>query len=79
MDENINEAKEEIASEAPAQGAPRQAEPQPAPAVQPQKGKDSALLFELGIIAFGELVVCYALGLPMIYGMRKLPANLFGE
>lgn len=57
MDENINEAKEEIASAAPAQGAPQQAEPQPAPAVQPQKGKDNALMFELGIIAFGELVV----------------------
>ena len=55
MDENINEAKEEIASEAP---APEQTPaPQKAPAVSPTKGKDNALLFELGIIAFGELVV----------------------
>ena len=37
------------------------------------------LLFNMATVAFGELVVCYALGLPMIYGMRKLPSNLFGE
>ena len=55
MDENINERKEETTVEAP---APEQAPaPQKAPAVSPTKGKDNALLFELGIIAFGELVV----------------------
>lgn len=36
----------------------------------------ATLLFNMGTVAFGELVVCYALGLPMLYGLRKLPANL---
>ena len=35
------------------------------------------LLFSMGTVAFGELVVCYALGLPMIYGLKKLPPKLF--
>ena len=35
------------------------------------------LLFNMGTVAFGELVVCYALGLPMIYGLKKLPSKLF--
>lgn len=35
------------------------------------------LLFNMGTVAFGELVVCYVLGLPMVYGLRKLPKNLF--
>ena len=37
------------------------------------------LLFNMATVAFGELVVCYALGLPMVYGMKKLPPRLFGE
>lgn len=37
------------------------------------------LLFNMATVAFGELVVCYALGLPMLYGLRKLPANVLGE
>ena len=36
-----------------------------------------ALLFNMATVAFGELVVCYVLGLPMIYGLKKLPGNLF--
>ena len=35
------------------------------------------LLFTMGTVAFGELVVCYALGLPMVYGLKKLPPKLF--
>lgn len=35
------------------------------------------LLFNMSTVAFGELVVCYALGLPMLYGLRKLPAGIF--
>jgi uncharacterized membrane protein len=35
------------------------------------------LLFNMATVAFGELVVCYVLGLPMIYGLKKLPKRLF--
>ena len=35
------------------------------------------LLFNMATVAFGELVVCYVLGLPMIYGLKALPAKLF--
>ena len=35
------------------------------------------LLFNMGTVALGELAVCYALGLPMIYGLKKLPSKLF--
>ena len=35
------------------------------------------LLFNMATVALGELVVCYVLGLPMIYGLKKLPAKLF--
>ena len=35
------------------------------------------LLFNMLTVAFGELAVCYVLGLPMIYGLKKLPAKLF--
>ena len=35
------------------------------------------LLFNMGTVALGELVVCYVLGLPMIYGLKKLPSKLF--
>jgi len=34
------------------------------------------LLFNIGTVAFGELVVCYVLGLPMVYGLKKLPKNM---
>ena len=37
------------------------------------------LLFNMATVALGELVVCFALGLPMIYGLKKLPGKLFGE
>ena len=37
------------------------------------------LLFTMGTVALGEIVVCYVLGIPMIYGLKKLPANLFEE
>ena len=37
------------------------------------------LLFNMATVAFGELVVCYILGLPMIYGLKKLPRKVFGE
>ena len=39
----------------------------------------TTLLFNMGTVAFGELVVCYVLGLPMIYGLKKLPKKVFGE
>ena len=35
------------------------------------------LLFNMATVALGELAVCYALGLPMIYGLKKLPSKLF--
>ena len=35
------------------------------------------LLFNMATVALGELVVCYALGLPMVYGLKKLPGHLF--
>ena len=37
------------------------------------------LLFNMVTVAFGELVVCYVLGLPMLYGLKKLPAGVLGE
>ena len=37
----------------------------------------STLLFNMGTVAFGELVVCYVLGLPMVYGLKRLPEELF--
>jgi len=37
------------------------------------------LLFNMGTVALGELAVCYVLGLPMIYGLKKLPSKLFEE
>ena len=35
------------------------------------------LLFNMATVAFGELVVCYVLGLPMLYALKKLPKNVF--
>jgi len=37
------------------------------------------LLFNMATVALGELVVCYVLGLPMVYGLKKLPGHLFAE
>ena len=37
------------------------------------------LLVTMGTVALGELVVCYALGIPMVYGLKKLPPKLFGD
>ena len=37
------------------------------------------LLFNMTTVAFGELVVCYVLGLPMIYALKKLPKKLFDD
>ena len=38
-----------------------------------------ALLFTMGTVAFGELVVCYVLGLPLYYGMKKLPEGIITD
>ena len=35
------------------------------------------LLFNMGTVAFGGLVVCYVLGLPMVFGLKKLPKSPF--
>ena len=37
------------------------------------------LLFNMATVALGELVVCYVLGLPMLYGLKKLPDNVIGD
>lgn len=37
------------------------------------------LLFNMATVAFGELVVCYVLGIPMFYALKKLPKNVLGE
>ena len=39
----------------------------------------TTLLFNIATVAFGELVVCYALGMPMLYGLKKLPDNVIGD
>ena len=39
----------------------------------------STLLFNMATVAFGELVVCYILGLLMIHGLKKLPKKTLGE
>lgn len=39
----------------------------------------ATLLFNMATVAFGELVVCYALGLPMLYALKKLPEGVLGE
>ncbi len=36
----------------------------------------STLLFNMLTVAFGELVVCYVLGLPMLYALKKLPEDV---
>ncbi|MBR1821283.1 MAG: QueT transporter family protein [Clostridia bacterium] len=37
------------------------------------------LLFNMATVAFGELVVCYVLGMPMLYALKKLPEDVLGE
>ena len=37
------------------------------------------LLFNMATVAFGELVVCYALGMPCLYALEKLPKKTFGN
>ena len=37
------------------------------------------LLFNMATVAFGELVVCYILGLLMIQALKKLPKKTLGE
>ena len=37
------------------------------------------LLFNMGTVALGELVVCYALGLPMLLGLKKLPTEIIAD
>ena len=39
----------------------------------------AALLSTAGSVALGELAVCYVLGLPLIYALKKLPQKLFDE
>ena len=34
------------------------------------------LLFNMLTVAFGELVVCYVLGLPMFHALKRLPDNV---
>ena len=33
----------------------------------------------VGTVALGEMTVCYALGLPMLFGLRKLPSGMFRD
>ena len=33
----------------------------------------------MATVAFGELVVCYILGLLMIQGLKRLPKKVLGE
>ena len=44
----------------------------PGAAVEP-----AVLLATAGTVAFGELVVCYVLGLLLLYALKKLPSGLF--
>lgn len=37
------------------------------------------LLFNMATVALGELAVCYVLGLPLIYALKKLPPKLFDD
>ena len=37
------------------------------------------LLFNMATVAFGELVVCYVLGLPMVAALKKLPENVLND
>ena len=37
------------------------------------------LVFNMATVALGELVVCYVLGLLMIYALKKLPKKTFGK
>ena len=37
----------------------------------------TTLLFNMSTVALGELGVCYLLGLPLYYGLKRLPENIF--
>lgn len=37
----------------------------------------ATLMFNMATVAFGELVVCYVLGLPLLYALKKLPKRVF--
>ena len=37
----------------------------------------TTLIFNMATVAFGELVVCYVLGLPLFFGLKKLPGKVF--
>ena len=37
------------------------------------------LLFNMGTVALGELVVCYVLGLVLLYALKRLPKKYFEE
>ena len=39
----------------------------------------ATLLFNMATVAFGEVVVCYALGIPFLYALKKLPMKAFGK
>ncbi|MBQ3424711.1 MAG: QueT transporter family protein [Clostridia bacterium] len=39
----------------------------------------ATLLFNMATVALGELAVCYALGVSMIFGLKKLPVHLFED
>ena len=39
----------------------------------------SLLLLCMGAVALGELAVCYALGLPMIFALKKLPRGVISD
>ena len=39
----------------------------------------ATLLFNMLTVALGELAVCYALGLPLLHALRKLPEGALGE
>ena len=37
------------------------------------------LLFNMATVALGEVVVCYVLGIPLVFGLKKLPGNIIEE
>ena len=39
----------------------------------------TVLLINMGAVALGELVVCYALGLPLLAGLKKMPRDMLGR
>lgn len=39
----------------------------------------ATLLFNMVTVAFGELVVCYVLGMPLFYALKKLPDSVLND